>query len=148
LIHSIKTDLKRISFHDGQLKKVKRVDGKTVAEFDWAYLSHYSELNIEEPIIIGKCNLVVDGISNEEFRLYLEKKYHIEKIPENVGEYWDEIQNTEIEDDSSMMKFDGFYIENKERTFWTEWQFEFKNAELNWEKYITAKEWETGKIPE
>jgi hypothetical protein len=147
-VHSIKTDLKRISFHDAQLEKVKRIDGKTVAEFDWAYLNHYSEKDNPNPIIIGKCYLIISGIENEEFRLYSDANYHLEKIPENIGEYWDEIQNTEIDDKNQLIKLDGMYVENKERTFWTEWLFKFENAELKWEKYITEKEWESGMMPE
>ena len=147
-MHTIKTDLKRISFHDAQLIKVKRVNGKTLAEFDWAFLNNYAELEIKTPIILGKCYLIIDGIKNEEFRLYSDSKYHVEKIPENIGEYWEEIQNTEIDDNNRKIKLDGMYVENKERTFWTEWQFEFDNAELRWEKHITEKEWESGMMPE
>lgn len=147
-MHSIKTDLKRISFHDAQLEKVKRGNGKTVAEFDWAYLDHYSEKDYTHPIIIGKCHLIISGIENEEFRLYSGANFHLEKIPENIGKYWNEIQNTKIDDENQTIKLDGMYLENKERTFWTEWLFEFKNVELTWEKHITKKEWKNGMMPE
>lgn len=147
-MHSIKTNLKRISFHDAHLEKIKRVNGKTIAEFDGAYLKHFSENDNLTAIIIGKCSLEISGIENEEFRLYSDTNFHIEKIPENIGEYWDEIQNTEIDDENRTIKLDGMYIESRERKFWAEWQLEFEKAELKWEKYITKKEWESGLMPE
>lgn len=147
-MNSINKNISRLSLHDSHLENLERKADLTIATFDWGYLRDFSESGYKKGIVIGKCKLLINGIKNEEFRVYREgTKYDIEKTPEDINKYWDEIANTEIDENHKQIILDGMFTRGSDSN-WIEWKFNYDSVKLEWNSFVTSKEWEDGKLPE
>ncbi|MEM6261546.1 MAG: hypothetical protein AAGI38_03485 [Bacteroidota bacterium] len=147
-MNSIETNISRLSLHDSHLDNLERDSDLTIATFDWGYLADYLEQGYEKGIVLGKCRLKIQGINSEEFRIYKqeEKKYEIEKVPNDLTECWDEIANTEIDEIKQEIVLDGMFTRASESN-WIEWKFNYESIELEWYSFITDEEWIKGILP-
>src|SRR5690606_37426606 len=106
--------------------------------------------NIDEGIILGKCELIFENLNNEKLSL------DFSGIPGKV-----KLNNEEIKFDRQLFN-DWLILENKplvqnkyrlcglidykESSAWLEWEFSFSNFELNWSNSVTWVEWQNGKL--
>ena len=147
-MNSIKKNLSRLNLDDSHLENLEKRDKLTIATFDWGYLVDFIENGYDSGIVIGKCKLLIRGMKNEEFRIYKEgTKYSVEKTPDDINKCWDEVANTEVNETQKEIILDGMFTRDSESN-WIEWKFNYKSVELEWNSYVTHKEWENGKLPE
>lgn len=143
-------DIDRLSLHDSHIDKIQRSQDSLILTIDWAKLDDYAEQNIDEGIIIGKCELIFNHINNEVLRLDYsgvvghEDKQSVE-IDYNVELFnnWLVLQNKLS--DSNMFCLGGL-IDYKDSSVWLDWQFSFGDFSLTWDNYITCIDWKSGKI--
>lgn len=147
-MNSIETNISRLSLHDSHLENLERDGDLTIATFDWGYLADYLEQGYEKGVVLGKCRFKIQGINNEEFRVYKQegKEYAIEKVPNDLTDCWDEIANTEIDELKQEIKLDGMFTRDSESN-WIEWKFNYESIELEWYSFITDEEWNMGILP-
>jgi len=118
-----------------------------VVTFDWAKLENLEELGINEVIIIGQTTLKINGIQNQQLKAYYEgKNFKLIDFPQNIGKYWNEVQNTEINDQNRILQLDGLFIKDGEN-YWVEWSLNYESCEVESNSYITLTEWHNGKLP-
>ncbi len=147
-MNSINKNISRLSFHDSHLENLERKEDLTIVTFDWGYLGDFLENGYENGIVIGKCRLLISGLKDEEFRIYRKgTKYDIEKIPEDINKCWDVIANTGIDEKQNEIILDGMFTRGSESN-WIEWKFNYEVVKLEWNSFVTNKEWENGKLPE
>src|SRR5690606_25233097 len=104
----ITKDIARLVLHDSHFENEVRENNNLVVTFDWAKLENLTELGINEAVILGKTVLKINGIENEQLKAYYEgKNYKLIDFPENIGDYWNEVQNTEIDDNKKKLQLDG-----------------------------------------
>ncbi len=77
-MNSIETNISRLSLHDSHLENLERDNDLTIATFDWGYLTDYVEQSYEKGIVIGKCRFKIQGLNNEEFRVYKQEEKNTE----------------------------------------------------------------------
>lgn len=153
-MEKINLDITRLRLHDSHLEKITKLDNTLKIEFDWAFLTDYKEMKIDDGIVIGKSILEIIGYNKELFKLDFkgstgfESKTSIE-IPfaDNILENWDVILDNEINEAEKKIKISGFY-EYENIHCWIDWTFEYQEAELKWNSYALHEEWKKGAIPE
>lgn len=143
----ITKDISRLILHDSHFVNEARENNNLVLPFDWAKLENLTELGINEVVILGKTILRISGIRNEQLKAYYEEKnYRLIDFPDNIGKYWNEVQNTEIDDNINLLQLDGLFSKDGEN-YWVEWSLNFENCEVEWNSHITLAEWQNGKLP-
>ncbi len=143
----INTNIKRLSLHDSHFEKEKRKGEEIILIFDWAKLDNFIEGGEEELIIMGRTKITIQGIKNEIFRAYYdEAKFKLIDIPENLGKYWQEVANTEINETIKKIQLDGMFNKDNE-SYWVEWEFNYNECEIEWTNHVTLSQWKNGKLP-
>jgi hypothetical protein len=143
----ITKDIARLVLHDSHFENEVRENNNLVVTFDWAKLENLTELGINELVILGKTTLKISGIENEQLKAYYEgKNYKLVDFPDNIGNYWNEVQNTEIDDTKKKLQLDGLFSKDGEN-YWVEWSLNYESCEVEWNSYITITEWQNGKLP-
>jgi len=140
--------LNRLSLYDSHFENELRADDSIVLTFDWAKLDNLEEFGIDDFVVLGKTKMTIKGIKDEQLKAYFEgKKYKLIDFPENVGKYWHEVANTTIDDTNKTLQLDGLFTKDGEN-FWVEWILRYEICEIEWNSYVTGKEWKNGKLPE
>ena len=143
----INSNLKRLSLHDAHFEKEERNGENIILFFNWSKLDNFIENGIDELIILGETKISFKGIKNENFKIYYDRdKYKVILVPENLGNYWQEVANTDINEDLHMIKLDGMFMKDKENN-WVEWTFNYESFEIEWSNHITYTEWKKEKLP-
>ncbi|WP_378187542.1 hypothetical protein ACE939_04265 [Aquimarina sp. W85] len=143
-------NIARLSLHDSHIEKIEITKDKLILTIDWAKLDNYLEKEIDEGLILGKCELVFDGINEEKLRL------DFSGIPGKEN-----IEPKEIQFDIELFH-DWLILENKaisknkycisglidldNGSAWLDWSFLFSNFKLTWNNSITWIEWQNGKF--
>ena len=143
-------NIDRLSLHDSTLRKIEKTEDKLILTLDWAKLENYSENNIGEGIILGKCELVFYEFNNENLKL------DFTGTPGNEN-----IEPKKIEFDILLFK-EWLILDNKtnnknkyclnglldyeEKCGWLDWTFSFSKFKLSWNNSVTCKEWRNGKL--
>ncbi len=144
----ITSNIKRLSLHDSHFEKEERNGNDIKLTFDWAKLEDYVEGKIGDGIIMGKTIFTIEGISNEKFKAYFhEEKFKLIEVPDNLGAYWQEVANTEIDGEKRRIMLDGYFLKGKDG-YWVEWEFNYERCEVEWNSFVTYEEWRNGKLPE
>ncbi|TAF33631.1 MAG: hypothetical protein EAZ57_05260 [Cytophagales bacterium] len=144
----ITQDIQRLILHDARFKNEIRTNNDLVITFDFARLKHLTELGIHETVVLGKTTLAIKGIKNEQLKAYYEgPKYRLIDFPENVGKYWNEVQNTEIDEHQKRLQLDGLFSKDGEN-FWVEWSLNYESCEVEWDSHITVAQWYDGQQPD
>ena len=143
----ITKEIARLILHDSRFENEVRENDNMVVTFDWAKLEKLAELGIHELIILGKTKLKINGIKNEQLKAYYEgKNYKLIDFPNNIGNYWNEVQNTEIDDNKRTIQLDGLFSKDGE-DYWVEWSLNYESCEVEWASYVTFTEWQNEKLP-
>ena len=140
-------NIARLDLHDAHFENELRESNNLIVTFDWAKLENLSEFGIHEVVFLGKTTLKINGIQNEQLTAYYEgKNFKLIDFPQNIGKYWNEIQNTEINDQKKSLQLDGLFTKDGEN-YWVEWSLNYESCEVEWNSYITLTEWHNGKVP-
>ena len=143
----ITNNIGRLILHDSHFENELRENNNMVVTFDWAKLENLEELGLNEVIILGQTKLKINGIKNEQLKAYYEgKNFKLIDFPKNIGKYWNEVQNTEINDNNRTLQLDGLFTKNGDN-YWVEWSLNYESCEVEWNSYITLTEWHNGKLP-
>jgi len=143
----INKDIRRLVLHDSHFEKEFRIADSLEITFDWAKFENLKALGIDDFVVLGKTVLTIKGIKNEKLKAFYEgKNYKLIDFPENIGRYWNEVQNTTIDDTSKTIQLDGLFTKDGEN-FWIEWSLNFETCEVEWNSYVTGNEWKNGKLP-
>ena len=143
----ITKNISRLSLHDSHFENEIRENNNLFVTFDWAKIDNNLEFEINESLILGKTIVKIYGINNEQLRAYYEgENFKLIDFPENIGKYWNEVQNTEINDMKKTLQLDGLFSKDGEN-FWVEWSLNYESIEVEWKSYVTVTEWHEGKLP-
>jgi hypothetical protein len=143
----ISTNIKRLSLHDSHFEKVERLGNDIELTFDWAKLEDFDEGGITDGLIMGKTQLTIKGISNEEFKGYFDgEKWKPLTGTIDFVKSWQEIGNTEIDEDLKKIQLDGMF-DTEDESFWIEWSFNYESCVIEWSSHVTFTEWNNGKLP-
>ena len=147
-MEKLTSNFKKLSLHDSHIEKVDRCGSELIFEFDWAKLSDYLEKGIDDFIVMGKTFLRLSNIKKETFRAYDESegKFNDLEIPDDVEKSWQEISNTEIDEERKVFMIDGMFNDGK-NYWWVEWEIHYGDFELEWNSYVTGEDWKKGKLP-
>jgi hypothetical protein len=55
--YSIENHLERLELHDSTIEQIQRNEKEIVIKLDWAKLADYSEVGIQDYLIVGQVNL-------------------------------------------------------------------------------------------
>ena len=144
----ITNDIARLILHDSHFENEVRENNDLIVTFDWAKLENLTELGINEVVILGRTILKINGIKNEQLKAYYEdKNYKLIDFPDNIGKYWNEVQNTKIDDTQKTLQLDGLFSKDL-KIFWVEWSLNYESCEVEWTSHITITEWYDGKLPD
>ncbi len=151
MTETISRDLNRVGFHDSHIENIiRKNDDKIIFEIDWAKLENYTENKIYEAIIIGKCELIFEKITNEELIIdstNINKKNKLDsgEIEFNYELFKNGFLILTSECDNEKFKIGGIIDYYKEANGWLDWKFGYGSFELKWKDYISQKEWIDGK---
>jgi hypothetical protein len=146
----IKEHIERINLHDSHIQKIERTGGNMIWTLDWAKLENYAESHVHESIVLGKCELVFEGFTDERLLVDYSGIPGKEKMASreidfdpNYFESWLILVN-KVEAPNrfcinGLIDFEG-------NSPWLNWHFSFSGFQLSWNKYITVDEWRRGKI--
>lgn len=143
----ISQNISRLILHDSHFEKEIRGQNNIKVIFDWAKLDNFIEEGIYEYIVLGRTTLSINGIFNEELKIfYEENNFKVIDFPENIGQYWNQISYTTIDDNQSYLLLDGIYDYEGKRC-WAEWSLNYESCEVEWNSFVTFNEWQNGKLP-
>ncbi|MEP6846602.1 MAG: hypothetical protein ABI861_11385 [Panacibacter sp.] len=143
----ISKNINRLTLHDSHFEKEIREQNNIEVLFDWAKLDNFIEGDINEFIVLGKTTLRLNGISNEELRIfYDDHKFKVIAFPENIGQYWNQISYTTINDTEKYLLLDGLY-DYEGKKCWAEWSLNYVSCEVEWDSFVTFNEWQNGSLP-
>ncbi len=143
-------NITRLSLHDSIIEKIDKTKDKLILVLDWAKLENYTEKNIGEGIILGKCELIFYGYIEENLKLDFsgipDKKVFKPKVIQfdiDLFHNWLILQNKLILANKYLI---GGLIEYENNSAWLDWSFSFLSFKLTWSNYITWVEWQNGKL--
>ena len=141
----ISENIKRLELHDSLIDLLEINSDSIVLTFDWAKLENYKEGNLDG-LILGKCKLVLSGITKTAFEIITGGGTKIIEFPKDFQSRLEIIGENESKDDNhlrigSLMNYDG-------KLAWTNWNLNFNKFSLYWNNHVTFEEWTNGTIAE
>ena len=147
--NKISKNIDRLSLHDSHIETIEKSQNKLILTLDWAKLGNYSEVDIDQGIILSKCCLIFEELNDEKLRLdfsgfpdYKHLKPKEIEFNQELFQNWLILENKLV--GQNIFCISGFFDYEK-ISGWLDWQFIYKHFELFWENHITWEEWKNGK---
>lgn len=143
-------NIARLDLHDSHIKKIQRVQDTLILTIDWAKLDNYIEKEIEEGIILGKCELTFDGFIKEKLSLDFSGITGNESIEPKEIQFDIELFNDYLVLENKTISHNKYCISGlidiENNSAWLDWSFVFSNFKLTWKNSIIWIEWKNGKL--
>ena len=141
----ISENIKRLELHDSSIDLLEINSDNIVLTFDWAKLENYKEKNLDG-LILGKCKLVLSGITKTTFEIMTDKETKITEFPKDFQSRLEIIGDNESKGDNHLRI--GSLMNNDGELAWTNWNLNFNKFSFYWNNHVTFEEWKNGAIAE
>lgn len=141
----ISENIKRLELHDSSINLLEINSNNIVLNFDWAKLENYKEENLEG-LIVGKCKLVLNGITKTTFEILTDGKTKMTQFPKDFQSRVEIIGENESKNDDHLRI--GALINYDGKLAWTNWNLNFNKFGFFWNNHVTLEEWKNGAIVE
>lgn len=146
--YSIENHLERLELHDSTIEQIQRNEKEIVIKLDWAKLADYSEVGIQDYLIVGQSELILKGVSQEEL-FFDSGDVEVDRM-KPAKELLNQLligTNEFIKEESQQMIIEGGVSVGKEY-YWMKWEVHFSAFLFLWNNHITFSEWQNGKVPD
>ncbi|WP_139252233.1 hypothetical protein [Hymenobacter psychrotolerans] len=146
--------MERINFHDSHIESSIHNDDNLTIHFDWAGIQDYATVGHVTDIVVGKCSLVLSGVTSTVFLKHDNPIYTKREpgppqphVPVDIKEGFILISlNTFDSTESGQILTLGGVYDGIEGVYWLEQIIHFRTGRFNWNNHVTVEEWQAGAV--